>query len=181
MVNYSTATSPALLKGIHERSNSRGLEEEKIVLTDFNTNKIILDAILDQAFLINKKRPSTVRYVYNSNNSFFMYTDDGEFLTVSLRKTAEEITVKSSHAYEIWNGKKRVLSMHPTGVGLILETDDQVLLFADDEFYPIVNSEVLSVRTFIKSRRYKNVVAIAREDGVLITGLFQDHIEESEG
>jgi hypothetical protein len=70
--------------------------------------------------------------------------------------------------------------MHPTGVGLILETDDQVLLFANGEFYSVVNSEVLSVRTFIKSRRYKNVVAIAREDGVLITGLFQDHIEESE-
>ncbi len=180
LINYSTATTPILLSGIHERINreeSRGIfEAERTVLTEIGKEKKSLDFLFEEVFTAKKDKLESVQYIYNSRNTFFIYAN-GEFITLGVGKREQEMNIRYSRSYKTNKSNDRILSIHPTGVGLIIETDDQVQLFSGGEFHPIIKSEVLSIRTFLRSKRYKNVVTITGEDGILITGFFDENIE----
>ena len=176
LINYLTATTPILLTGVHEKSTSKGLETEKTVLTNIGAEKIDLDYLFEKIFAVEMEELASIRYIYNSNNVFFIYTTQGDLFTIGVGKRGQDITVQYTRVHKNEQANTRILSMHPTNVGLVLETDDQILLFANGNFLPIINSSVLSVRTFMRSKRYKNIVAITREDGVLVTSFFEENV-----
>lgn len=170
LVNYPRASAPSLLKGMHQTVDVEGFERERRILVDFEEEKENLDYLFEG--LGTQEAPVPVRYAYNSNNTFFVQTEDGDFATVGTRRDrGDEPAAQFARSYAGTGG--RILSAHFVAPGLVLETDDQVLAFVNGEVMPIVSSEVLSVRSFMRSKRYRNLVTITKEDGILLTSLFE--------
>jgi hypothetical protein len=53
-----------------------------------------------------------------------------------------------------------------------------VLLFSDHSRYTLEDSDVISVRTFPRSRRYRNVVALTLESGIMLVGLIDERFKD---
>ncbi|MGB8646968.1 MAG: hypothetical protein WCF84_17155 [Anaerolineae bacterium] len=175
LINYANGTNPVLLKGIGEKTDSRGFEAERTVLTDFNPITLDLGYLLNDVSFPDLKNSGSVKAVYNSDNRLFIHTSSGQFIIVGLRKREGEPVVTFRRVYQTEETNLRILSMHPASFGLVLETDDRILIFTNGKFYPILDSEVLSVRTFNQSKRYRNIVLTTTEEGILITAVFQEN------
>jgi hypothetical protein len=107
----------------------------------------------------------SIQYSFNNGRFFFVHTHDAKFYCFEMRKNSKgDINVCFTKTQKA--EKSRILSAHPIKDGLILETDDRVFLFSQDQWITIYNGPVLSVRTFVKSRRFQNLVAITHEEGV---------------
>lgn len=174
IINYLNMTTPVLLTGVHEKTASEGFETDRTVLLDIVPQKMSLEPLLQKMSDVEKEDSERIQYVFNSNNTFFMFSASGQLQTVGIGKREDELSIRYSRTYRTKRSDVRVLSMHPTNLGLVLETDDQILIFANGEIFSLLDTEVLSVRTFIRSRRYKSLVVMTREDGVIVTGLFQE-------
>ena len=144
------------------------------VLVDFEDSKISLDPILRNANLSYGNNSGDAQYIYNSNNTFFVHTVSGDFYTIAIDKRDKESPVV--HARKTYHSSnERVLSIHPTTVGMIVEYDNQVRLFSGGKWFVINKSAVLSVRTFIRSKRYKSVVVMTTEEGIILSSFFDEN------
>jgi hypothetical protein len=65
----------------------------------------------------------------------------------------------------------RVVSVHGSGTGVVVETDFACHLFVKGGLLPLLEREALSVRTFNSSKRYRNLVAATVEDGVYLVAM----------
>lgn len=109
----------------------------------------------------------------------FIHTTDGHFYSLGmlhpeLEESAGDIGEKVRFTKTYKGANVRILSVNSTGLGLVIETDNQVLLFAQNEWFHVFESEVLSVRTFPRSKRFRNIVIITNEEGIWIISLFDD-------
>lgn len=73
-------------------------------------------------------------------------------------------------------GVGRILDAKPSALGLVVETMNSVQLFTDDAWLPLLDSPALSVRTFPRSRRYRNLVSVVTEEGLFLIGLFDNRL-----
>jgi len=168
LMNYSSNASPLLLLSQHERRPSLGVEREKMFISDIGDRQVDFTRLLE-----NDIQLDDVQYVFNSSNTIFVNTIHGQFFSIGISTTDQmDPRIRYSRAYS--GTRSRMLSASPTRVGLLVETDDEVLLFAGGEWLVIVDSAVLSVRTFMRSKRYQNMSALTLEDGILITSFFDD-------
>jgi len=175
LINYATPTQPLVFRTRHEpaRDDDRRAERDRTVLTNIGTERISLSFLFDriqQDYGIDR---DAVQYTYNSNNMVFIHTWRGDFYFLGLKDIwGEEPSVRFTRTYK--GEGTRILSAHWSKPGLVIETDERVLLFAHGEWHAIIESAVLSVRTFPKSRRFQNLVAVTTEDGVLLAGMFDE-------
>jgi len=66
----------------------------------------------------------------------------------------------------------RILATSLTSIGVIAEGDDQVFLWKNKRWHVLVDDQVHSVRGYMNSRRYRNVVTAVRRDQVELISLF---------
>ena len=121
----------------------------------------------------------SIQFTYNSNSVIFIHTFDGNFYSLGI-KTPKEGRPQLTFRRTYKGSGTRIVSAHSTSVGLVVETDHRVLLFAHHDWFPIHESEAISVRTFPRSRRYRNTIVITTEEGILIAGLFDEAFASEE-
>ncbi len=173
IMNYSTPATPLLFRTTRERTASIGVERERTALVDINSRPLSLDYMFDSICSEYHVEAESIQFAYNSNNAMFVNTFDGHLFSIFFRSNQEEDpAVTVTRAYP--GTGTRILSAHWTRPGAVIETDKSVLLFAHGRLFPITEAEALSVRTFPRSLRFKNLVAITLEDGILLAGLFDD-------
>jgi len=175
LINYSTSTSPSFLRGKHESIQYGGADRERKILVEVGTEIFELDYLFENLLENGNIEDYTIQYVYNSNTTMFVHTLEGYFYVVGIQKSdGEHPKVRFTKTFKGEN--TRILSVHPCKTGLIIETNNKVFLFANGDWYHILDSEVLSVRTHSKSKRYQNIVVDTTEEGIYITSMF-DEIE----
>jgi hypothetical protein len=182
LMNYPTYTEPFLHPTSYERVQTKNTadlakyENEATVLTQVNEKQISLSNLF-QVIQEREKRsipPDSIQYVYNSNKDFFVHTRDGSFFSVRMQYSPKDSEPKFRYSRTDKGDNVRILSVNTTKVGLVIETDYTIFLFSNGEWFHILDAEVLTVRTFPRSKRFQNMVAITTEEGIWLIGLFDD-------
>jgi hypothetical protein len=200
IINYSTNTSPAMILTTHENlrslppssSGTRQLTDgtevmhamipyepfttrEKNVVTGVASAPIDFHAHMEQILADHQINKESIQYTYNSDKELIIYTSDGMFYALEFRKSTGQLpTLRFTKTYKGVNN--RVLSIKPSKLGLIIETDNAVYLFKNGTWNHILDSEIISVRTHEENRHLQNIVIITKEDGIILSSLFDDSI-----
>lgn len=175
VVNYTSSTELTLLRTSREKLKSETGKPtgSRQVLTGIGTERVDLGYLLEHVqaeFGVSKE---SLQYVYNSKHDVFIHTLDGNFYSIEI--SLQKIGGPKIRFTRTYKGKgTRILSAHPTDVGLIIETDKRVFLFANERWWSIMESAVLSIRTFPRSKRFRNLVALTTEEGLHLVGLFDE-------
>ena len=176
IVNYPAQNEPRLIKTTHEkRTSSRAYapSNEGTTLTHIDNSETDLDYLLvalESKFNVPARR---IQYTYNFLHHLFVQADDGTCYSISLSASTTE-KVQTTHAKKYKHILSRILGVNTTRVGQVIETVDGVYLFAKNELIQLIDSGVLSVRTFGRSRRYKNIVLLTTENAILLMSVFDD-------
>jgi hypothetical protein len=75
---------------------------------------------------------------------------------------------------EYSSSQSRIISAAATRAGIVFERDADVSVWSQNSWQKFVKEPALSVRTFIKSKRYQNLVAVTLAKGLQLTGLFDE-------
>lgn len=175
VVNYTSSSQMTLLKTRRQRTDrtARASERTSHVLTGITQESMDLKFLFDHIYTEYGVERDSVQYVYNSTNTIFIHCLDGNFYSVGISpKKLEEGRVRFTKTYK--GQGTRILSVHSTETGLIIETDNRVFLFAHGRWWPLMESAVLSIRTFPRSKSFRNLVALTTEEGLHLVGLFDD-------
>ncbi|MEA5417596.1 hypothetical protein VB712_00070 [Spirulina sp. CCNP1310] len=183
VVNYPTSISPTLFSSVRtaasqafsESKQNFDLEQERWIVTDLEDEEFSLDNLFDN--LNHGFSFENLQFVYNSSQALFLSTYDEYFFALHLeRRSSSAPTV--SRVSDFKGLKGLVSSLHTISAGrkpgLILETDEQILLFANCKFIPLFHDEVISIRTFSRSRHYRNIVSITTSDEIKLIAIFDD-------
>jgi hypothetical protein len=172
LVNYESLTHSSLLKGRTEEVDAAdgGARRTRKVVTDLSVERESLDFLLEKVSQRKNIDLDEVQFVWNSSGAFFINTYDRGFFTViwSRRDSQEKERVIVTEYPGVMG---RVVSVHRSGVGVVVERDFACHLFHKGSFIPLLETEVLSVRTFNSSKRYRNLVAATAEDGVYLIAM----------
>lgn len=183
IVNYPTTISPTLFSSVRtaasqalsESKNNFNFEQESWIITDLEDEEFSLDSLFDN--LNYGFSLENLQFVHNSSQALFLSTYDGYLFALGLKRGSFSApTVSYVKKFEGLRGL--VSSLHTVsaggGPGLVLETDEQILLFERRRFIPLFHDEVISIRTFSRSQHYRNVVSITTSDEVILIAIFDD-------
>lgn len=174
LINYISSSTPVLLQTEHEKVSGGFYDEyEKSILTSISTQELNLNYLVEGLCKEFDLPLDTIQYVYNSSSTLFIHTLDGRLFTLGVKRSPDQ-PPKKEYSRKYDDAPKQVISAQSSRAGLIVESEDRVEVFANSEWHPIITSESISVRTFLKSKRYKNIVAITTEDGIFISSLFDE-------
>ncbi len=191
IVNYPTSISPTLFASVRIASQeisaskkSPNFEQERWIVTDFEDE----DKNFDLASLFATSKSGyklcleNLQFVHNSSQALFLSTYDGKLFALGLKMHGSSIPT-ASYIREYEGLSSLISSLHTIYSGnkglVVLETDEQVLLFAGGKFIPIYDDEVISIRTFSRSKYYRNIVSITTANEVLLIAIFDDDIYSS--
>jgi hypothetical protein len=199
VVNYPSYDNPSLFKSTAEKTEE-GLEKEGKVLTQIGNESEDLSYLLhtvtsgtsskkSNGFHATHANPSShfihehasnygedeIRFSYNADHRLFVQTQQGRFFSSRITRS-QKGEIKPEHAKESREEIGRILTIQPAKVGPIIETEESVLLFAEQEnkLYTITEFGALTVRTFPRSKRFQNVAVVTIEDGIWLIGMFDD-------
>lgn len=182
LINYPTYSAPELHRCSYEvpEYRSRPDDPDRKMITFIDPEAVDLAYLFESLIVKYGISREAIQYSFNSNKAVFVNTFDGQFYAIGLKHEGktDRPTLEYAKSYNRTqnHNNTRVLSSSPVRYGEVIETEDQVLLFADKQWSVLEDSEVLSVRTFRKSKRYQNVVAITKEDGVILVSLFDEFV-----
>ncbi len=176
LMNYRTFDTPFLLRNQHEKLQREiAPERERTVLTQIGVTRWELQQLIMEVQEKYVIPPEDIQYMYNDDKQLFIHTFEGYFYVFQMgiaESGAPFIRMKDTYK----SGYTRILNAYAVDSGLIVETDEHILLFADGTWTPILNDVALSIKTFQRSDRYRNLVAITLEEGLLLTSLFDERI-----
>lgn len=165
---------------------------EKNKITAFGINKISDKELTANLHFDDDK----IKYAFNSSSSAFLITDNGkfynsniiveksadsylnEFLGENIKKKEEnELEVRFSRRFfelpTLKNQKSfRPISSHIIDKGCVLEFIDKVVIFKDNEANIIEKDDVINLRTYQNSIRYKKVITIVKSNYITIHSLY---------
>ena len=182
VVNYSTPIATTLFKSLKTQfpreiiEPGKNFEEEIWIVTDLEESEFNFNSLFVNSSFRNRIDLKNIQFVYNSSKSLFLCTYDGSLFTLGLQSDNSSFP-KISYDRKYTGLGSSVSSIHTLGVkkaGIILETDEQVLLFTHGKFIPIFNSEVISIRTFASSKHYKNIVSLTTSNEVVLIAIFDE-------
>jgi hypothetical protein len=181
LVNYSSSADPSLLRGKYQEG-ALSIQDEKAskVLIGLDEDQVSLRELFGEATAKHNVPVEDVQFVFNSKHNFFLNTYSGRFFGAGVKDVwTEDVTKKREprlrYVKEYSRSESRILSAGATRVGVVLERDTDVSVWAQDEWHTFIDEPALSVRTFIKSKRYQNLVVATLTKGVQLTGLFDEN------
>lgn len=188
VVNYPTNVEPTLFYTIRNTIQEELIESKR---TFDQESWIVIDLLEDTEYSLNtlfnnlksdqRFSPEDLQFVYNSSQALFLSTYDGKLFTLGLKRSSSASssanpTISYDNKYE--GLQSLVSSIHTLSIGdkpgLVLETDKQILLFANRRFIPIFDNEVISIRTFSRSQHYKNVISVTTSNEVVLIAVFDE-------
>jgi hypothetical protein len=148
--------------------------EEQWRVADFpETQRFGLASLLEE---IRRHQPNfdkdDVQFSFNSDRYIFVHTFNGEFFSLRLGKRRGVPHVYFHRTYK--GTGVRILSAAPLGTGVVIETNNRVFLFAREKWFPLVDRDAFSIRTFPTSHKFRNIVSIATEDGLYLVSAIPD-------
>ena len=184
VVNYQTNIYPSFFNSlklnINEQNNlneEKNYENESFIIVDiekitFNINELIISKNLS-----NRINLDDIQFIYNSSKSLFITTYDGNIFILKLVNNDSNFSITNDYKYSgIGN---LVSSIHTLGIkkaGIVIETDENILLFTGGKFVPIFNDEVISIRTFPNSKYYKNIISLTTSEEILLISVLDESI-----
>jgi hypothetical protein len=72
--------------------------------------------------------------------------------------------------------KDSIVSSGHTRVGTVIESRQRVQFLHDEGFLDLLNHEAITVRTFMQSKFYGNMVAVVDEDGLWLISVFDERV-----
>jgi len=184
IVNYATAVSPSLYNSIRTAipqevdEAKKNLETEEYIITDFIRDQWTLNSLFENSKFNGILNLENIQFVQNSNQALFIRTYEGDLYTLSLQK--ESTRNPSLARYNRYTGLNHIVSsIHTIRLdkgGTIIETDENILLFARKHFIPIFDGEVISIRTFPRSKHYQRLVSVTTADEVILIAIFDDEV-----
>ncbi|MBD2448051.1 hypothetical protein H6G76_12910 [Nostoc sp. FACHB-152] len=184
IVNYPTTVTPTLFNSVRTAfleeviESKNNLEQEKWIVTDLEEqNKFDLNSLFVKLNSGNAIDPEDLQFVHNSSQALFLSTYNGELLALGLKRSGSSApTVSYVRKYEGLGSL--VSSIHTisigNGPGLVLEMEGEVILFARRKFTNIFDSEVISIRTFARSKHYRNITSITTSNEVVLIATFDE-------
>jgi hypothetical protein len=178
LVNYASYSRPSLLQNTRRETAASGVEKDRSIVTDVGTNKIDIDNFIREknSAALERRHISLgeIEYSFNSNSALFLQTTDGHFYSFGIRQPKEgDPKVSSAKTYR--GVETQILSASTIRPGVVIETHDEVLLLVRNKLSTLVATQALSVRTFMRSKRFQNLVAVITEEGILLSGIFDDY------
>jgi hypothetical protein len=179
LVNYPTFTHPLLLQNSRQKLKSTvgSFEQDSAVLTEIGKARFDINSFLGEItkdlFHQQGITQDFIQYEFNSNKSLFLQTINGHLYTFTIQQENggdPEVSLQRTST----GAGDRILSAMPVRSGIVVETYDQVKVFSNGKWYVILDSAALSVRTFSRSKRFRDLVAITTEEGVFLVGLFNE-------
>jgi hypothetical protein len=168
LMNYSTVTEPVLLKSDHETALPRGFERETQVVRSLGLQRFEFDPLLQEALSREHEKGARIEFVFNSSNNLFLYTSTGHFLILGVKgEEGEPPQIRYTRSHPIQSAE--ILSMRSSRAGIIVETEGAIQLFHQGEWQTVHEGEALTVRTFPRSKRYKNLIVVTTEEGVTLS------------
>lgn len=198
VVNYRNSADLDLFQARYERvtrNARRGAEErESRVLVGIDESVVQLDPLfhgLKTQFQLDR---SDVQFVYNSSGMFFLNTFSGRLFGARIEYQHpgtldldydDDSAIRQEQRYaakpvlkylkEYIGTKSSVIGASSTRAGMVFERDADVVLWSNNNWHTLASAPALSVRTFMRSKRYKQLVAITLEGGIQLTGLFDEN------
>lgn len=182
VVNYPTTVSPnlfsslrmSLIPDITESKNN--FEHEQWIVTELKEEKTPLKSLLKTSGKY-KFDTENLQFVYNSSQALFVSTYNGNLYALGL-EIGDQSAPRVKYIREYEGLKGSVSSIHTINAGnnpgLIIETDQEVILFAHQEFRQVFDKEVISIRTFSRSRYHRSIVSITTANEVVLIALFDE-------
>ena len=129
-----------------------------------------LDFLLEELSRQKSLESDQIQFVWNSSGAFFVNTFERGFFTI-IWSRSEDQAKERVIVTEYPGVTGRVVSVHRSGAGVIVETDFSCHLFSEGSFISLLNEEALNVRTFSSSKRYRNLMAATVEEGVYLIAI----------
>ncbi|HKD83593.1 MAG TPA: hypothetical protein VKB58_02505 [Terriglobales bacterium] len=174
LVNYPSHREWNIL-GTREEEWAGGGEERWRAIGFPEDQRFGLSSLLH---IIRQHQPdfnlNDVQFSFNSDRYIFVHTFGGEFFSLRLGHRHGEPKIYFHRTYK--GTGVRILSATPLDTGLAIETNHRVFLFTKEHWIPLVDRDVLSVRTFPSSQRFRNIISIATEDGLYLISALPDKI-----
>jgi hypothetical protein len=172
LVNYDSLTHSSLLKGRTEKVDATygGASRTHKLVTELSMERESLDFLLEELSQQKSLESDQIQFVWNSSGAFFVNTFERGFFTIIWSRLEDQAKERVT-VTEYPGVTGRVVSVHRSGAGVIVETDFSCHLFSEGSFIPLLDGEALNVRTFTSSKRYRNLMAATVEDGVYLIAI----------
>ena len=178
VVNYESKSEPTYLRS-HKESAKNSVEHQRSILTSFEPEEG-LDYLLSSLFEAENVQPADVQFIYNSNRVFFVHTYGGQFYSLGFQKHPvhkDKLVQSWSSTYK--GQHTRINSAHMLRSSTLIETDQRIWLFADNEWTSVLEGEVISLRTFVRSKRFQHMMCFVQENAIILGSMFDESILDS--
>jgi len=179
LLNYSSNNVFSLLINKIGRTEDR-LDVPKGYMDDNLTKKYIesfgmSNFKMEQLFQKAKRLEDNLTYIFSSVNSGFFISGDGGLEVRNLQDKGDDFYYSSKKLFSknIGNILKNEtpISAKTFPGGCVIELYDKVLLIYKDEVEILANEPVFSVRTYINSNSYRNLITIVYANHVEIIAI----------
>lgn len=150
-----------------ERKRFESQESYKIL--EVGKEQLSMDQLMKSVKKRSKENLSQVSYAFNSHQYGYFLKNNGKLLRMNILSKQKDDFYYSSVIQEypiekLVKGEKPIsASILPNGC--VLEFFDKVVLYKDGKTSVIESEPTITIRSFLNSYRYKNLVAVTKEDG----------------
>lgn len=162
IVNYRDSSHAEGLRARYRTVPERNGRRRDVVLTDLEADDDLLGPMTEEW-------DDHVDFVFNAHSQFFIHRVSGHFEVHRRSWWRNRLgTVQSA-----WSGElDRPLSVVAAADSLAIETYDAVWLLGDESIRKLYEGELIVLRSFPNSVRYRNLIAIVDSDGMYIISPF---------
>lgn len=149
------------------------MDGESGVATGITERREPLNQTLSKSRVTRKLPLSDLRFVANSDSSWFLQSDDGTLYVADVTglKHPDSYAISTVSTHRV---SEDILDVQPGPKWLAIETYDDVRLLSDQLSTSIFDGEVLTIRTFPRSRRYQDMLTITTEKGIYFSGILDE-------
>ena len=146
---------------------------ERQRIAEFAISKRPMTELLERS----KVKQSDIAYCFNSSSSGFFFLKDGRFVNINLNKENNELGFTSrTHElpalYPEKGGSLRPLSTSIIPKGCVVEYIDKVVLYYQGEAQLIEDTPAITVRSFLGSIRYRNLITCTKLNELTLHSIF---------
>lgn len=152
-----------------ERKRKCFESQESYKILEVGKEQLSMDQLMKSVRERGKEKMNQVSYTFNSHQNGYFLKKNGKLLRMNIRSKQDDDFYYSSVIQE-YPIEKSVKGEKPISAsilpnGCVLEYYDKVVLYQDGKTSIIENEPTVTVRSFVNSYRYKNLVAVTKEEG----------------
>lgn len=176
LANYASNSSVSVFRTEREKID-QSMAGERQIITGLDEHPRNLADYINATLSQHGVQEQSIQYTFNSTTLVFVYTYDSQFFCFNVHDTEDGgINIEFTKTQKAQG--RRIVGAHPmSGGAVVIETDDRVFLLSKNSWFTLHPDAAISVRTFPRSKRFHNLVAITAEDGVhLISAVDDTHL-----